>query len=55
LKRKNYFFAGAHQSAQRISGECIGKPYDSFVGKGLVCAYKRAQAVYDPAKIKVKQ
>jgi glyoxylase-like metal-dependent hydrolase (beta-lactamase superfamily II) len=38
-----------------ISGECIGKPYDSFVGKGLVCAYKRAQVVYDPAKIKVKQ
>jgi hydroxyacylglutathione hydrolase len=38
-----------------ISGKCVGKPYDSFVGKGLVCAYKGAQVVYDPAKIKLKQ
>src|SRR5688572_23045533 len=38
-----------------ISGKCVGKPYDSFVGKGLVCACKGAQVVYDPAKIKVKQ
>jgi hydroxyacylglutathione hydrolase len=39
---------------QIISGRCTGKPYDSFVGKGLVCGYMRAQVVYDPAKIKVK-
>jgi glyoxylase-like metal-dependent hydrolase (beta-lactamase superfamily II) len=38
-----------------ISGKCVGEPYDSFAGKGLVCAYKRAQVAYDPAKIKVKQ
>jgi hydroxyacylglutathione hydrolase len=38
-----------------ISGKCVGEPYDSFVGKGLVCAYKGAQVAYDPAKIKVKQ
>jgi hydroxyacylglutathione hydrolase len=38
-----------------IGGECEGKPYDSFVGKGLVCGFKRAQIVYDPAKIKVKR
>lgn len=37
-----------------ISGRCVGKPYDSFVGKGLLCGYKRAQIVYDPAKIKAK-
>lgn len=37
-----------------ISGRCVGKPYDSFVGKGLLCGYKRAQIAYDPAKIKVK-
>ena len=35
-----------------IGGKCVGKPYDSFVGKGLVCGHKRAQIVYDPAKIK---
>jgi len=40
---------------QIIAGECIGKPYDSFVGKGLVCGYKRAQIAYDPDKIKVKK
>lgn len=37
-----------------IAGRCVGKPYDSFVGKGLVCSYGRAQIVYDPVKIKVK-
>ena len=37
-----------------ISGNCVGKPYDSFVGKGLLCGYKRAQVAYDPAKIKAK-
>lgn len=35
-----------------IAGTCVGKPYDSFVGKGLLCSYKRAKVVYDPAKIK---
>ena len=40
---------------QIIGGKCEGKPYDSFVGKGLVCGYKRAQIVYDPAKIKSKK
>jgi hydroxyacylglutathione hydrolase len=34
-----------------ISGKCKGDPYDSFVGKGLVCSFKRAKVVYDPAKI----
>lgn len=37
-----------------ISGRCVGKPYDSFVGKGLLCGYKRAQVAYDPAKIKAR-
>jgi glyoxylase-like metal-dependent hydrolase (beta-lactamase superfamily II) len=40
---------------QIIAGKCEGKPYDSSVGKGLVCGFKRAQIVYDPAKIKVKR
>lgn len=35
-----------------IAGECDSKPYDSFVGKGLVCGYKRAQVAYDPEKIR---
>jgi glyoxylase-like metal-dependent hydrolase (beta-lactamase superfamily II) len=39
---------------QIIAGKCEGKPYDSFVGKGLVCKYNRAQIVYDPAKVKSK-
>ena len=34
-----------------ISGKCKGDPYDSFVGKGLVCSFNRAKVVYDPAKI----
>jgi hydroxyacylglutathione hydrolase len=34
-----------------ISGECEGKPYESFVGPGRVCAFKRAQVAYDPEKI----
>jgi len=34
-----------------ISRKCTGEPYDSFVGKGMVCAFKRAKVVYDPAKI----
>lgn len=38
-----------------IAGDCEGKPYDSFVGKGLVCGFKRAQIVYDPAKVKAKK
>jgi hydroxyacylglutathione hydrolase len=38
-----------------ISGKCVGKPYESFVGPGLVCGYKRAQVVYDPKKIKEQQ
>jgi hydroxyacylglutathione hydrolase len=38
-----------------IGGKCVGKPYDSFVGKGLVCGYKRAQIAYDPTKIKSKK
>jgi hydroxyacylglutathione hydrolase len=37
-----------------ISGKCKGDPYDSFVGKGLVCSFKRAKVVYDPAKITSK-
>ena len=40
---------------QIIGGKCVGKPYDSFVGKGLLCGYKRAQIAYDPAKIKSKK
>lgn len=40
---------------QIIAGKCTGKPYDSFVGKGVVCKYKRAQIVYDPAKLKAKK
>ena len=40
---------------QIISGQCVGKPYESFAGNGLVCGYKRAQIVYDPAKIKVNK
>jgi hydroxyacylglutathione hydrolase len=35
-----------------IAGACAGKPYDSFVGKGLLCSYKRAKVAYDPAKIR---
>ena len=34
-----------------ISGKCKGEPYDSFVGKGQVCSFKRAKVVFDPAKI----
>ena len=37
-----------------ISGRCKGTPYDSFVGKGLVCGYKRAKIAYDPGRIKAK-
>jgi glyoxylase-like metal-dependent hydrolase (beta-lactamase superfamily II) len=40
---------------QIIAGKCEGKPYDSFVGKGMVCEYKRAQIVFDPAKLKSKK
>lgn len=40
---------------QIIAGKCEGKPYDSFVGKGTVCKYKRAQIVFDPAKLKSKK
>lgn len=40
---------------QIISGQCVGKPYQSFAGNGLVCGYQRAQIVYDPAKIKVNK
>jgi len=39
---------------QIIAGTCVGTPYESFAGKGLVCGYKRSQVVYDPAKIKSK-
>lgn len=35
-----------------ITGRCVGKPFDTFVGKGLVCSYKRARVVYDPLKIR---
>ena len=52
----NAFIADQIACAEQIiSGQCEGKPYDSFVGKGLVCGYKRAQIVYDPAKIKSKK
>ncbi|HEY5918259.1 MAG TPA: MBL fold metallo-hydrolase [Chryseolinea sp.] len=34
-----------------INGKCKGEPYDSFVGKGQVCSFKRAKVVFDPAKI----
>jgi hydroxyacylglutathione hydrolase len=37
-----------------IGGKCKGDPYDSFVGKGLVCSFKRAKVVYDPDKISSK-
>jgi hydroxyacylglutathione hydrolase len=37
-----------------IAGNCVGKPYETFVGNGLLCRHKRAQVAYDPAKIKVK-
>ena len=40
---------------QIIAGKCVGTPYDSFVGKGLLCGFKRAQIAYDPAKIKSKK
>lgn len=40
---------------QIIAGNCVGKPYTSFAGNGLVCAYGRAQIVYDPQKIKVNK
>jgi hydroxyacylglutathione hydrolase len=47
------FIAEQITCAERIiAGSCQGKPYDSFVGKGLVCGYKRAQIVYDPAKLR---
>jgi glyoxylase-like metal-dependent hydrolase (beta-lactamase superfamily II) len=38
-----------------IAGKCTGEPYDSFVGKGLVCSFQRAKVVYDPAKITSKK
>ena len=34
-----------------ISGKCKGDPYDSFVGKGFLCSFKRAKVAYDPAKV----
>jgi len=40
---------------QIIAGKCKGTPYDSFVGKGLLCKYNRAQIAYDPQKIKSKK
>lgn len=41
-------------SDEIISGRCKGKPYESFVGPGLVCGYKRAQIAYNPDRIKGK-
>jgi hydroxyacylglutathione hydrolase len=35
-----------------VSGQCKGEPYDSFVGKGMVCTYKRAKIAFDPQRIK---
>jgi hydroxyacylglutathione hydrolase len=34
-----------------VSGKCTGQSYQSFVGPGMVCSYKRAQIVFDPKKI----
>ena len=34
-----------------ISGKCKGDPYDSFVGKGQVCSFKRAKVVFNPSKV----
>lgn len=37
-----------------ISGRCTGEPYDSFVGKGMICGHKRAKIAFDPLRIKEK-
>lgn len=37
-----------------ISGRCTGEPYDSFVGKGMICGHKRAKIAFDPQRIKDK-
>lgn len=37
-----------------IKGKCRGVNYESVVGNGLLCSYKRAKIAYAPDKIKVK-
>jgi glyoxylase-like metal-dependent hydrolase (beta-lactamase superfamily II) len=38
-----------------LDGSCSGKPYNSPVGKALVCGYKRASIAYDPEKLRQKK
>lgn len=35
-----------------ISGNCQSQPYESVVGKGMVCEFKKAKIAYNPARIK---
>jgi hydroxyacylglutathione hydrolase len=37
-----------------LNGNCAGKPYNSFAGKGLVCSYKRAAIAYNPENLRSK-
>jgi glyoxylase-like metal-dependent hydrolase (beta-lactamase superfamily II) len=37
-----------------VNGKCRGANYESVVGNGLLCSYKRAKIAYAPDKIKAK-
>lgn len=36
-----------------LDGSCEAKPYESMVGNGLSCGYKRATVAYNPKKLKI--
>jgi hypothetical protein len=47
-------FIGEHIQCVRsiLDGSCRGEPFHTFAGDGLVCRYKRAAIVYNPANLR---
>lgn len=38
-----------------LDGTCVSKDYDSLVGKGKLCTYKRASVAYNPDNLHIKK
>jgi glyoxylase-like metal-dependent hydrolase (beta-lactamase superfamily II) len=38
-----------------LGGTCVSKDYDSFVGKGKICTYKRATVAFNPDNLHIKK
>jgi hydroxyacylglutathione hydrolase len=38
-----------------LDGSCVSTDYDSFVGKGKLCTYKRASVAYNPDNLRIKK